>query len=52
MDKLSELFNSVPQSFQWVLAGVGALYLSSKVLVYFQFVLDAFVLSGTDVSAA
>ncbi|KAM4058952.1 short chain dehydrogenase [Hirsutella rhossiliensis] len=38
----------VPQSAQWVLAGVGALCLASKLLSYLRLVLSAFVLSGVN----
>ncbi|KAH8880281.1 NAD(P)-binding protein [Thozetella sp. PMI_491] len=48
MDKINEIFSAVPQGAQWALAGVGALFLGSKVLAYLQFVLNVFVLSGTD----
>lgn len=51
MDKISELLGSVPQPLQWALAGVGGLYVSSKLFGYLQLVLNLFVLSGTNVSA-
>jgi 17beta-estradiol 17-dehydrogenase / very-long-chain 3-oxoacyl-CoA reductase len=50
MDKISELLGSVPQPVQWALAGIGALYVSGKVLGYLQLVMNLFVLSGTNVS--
>lgn len=50
MVNISELLGSVPQGVQWALAGIGALYMSSKVLGYLQLVLNLFVLSGTNVS--
>ncbi|PHH91195.1 hypothetical protein CDD83_1381 [Cordyceps sp. RAO-2017] len=39
---------AVPQPAQWALAGIGALWLASKLLSYLQLVLSAFVFSGTD----
>lgn len=50
MEKFAELFSSVPQSVQWVLAGFGAVYLGSKTLSCLQFFLNLFIISGTDLS--
>lgn len=50
MATISELLGLVPQGVQWALAGIGALYISTKVLGYLQLALNLFVLSGTNVS--
>lgn len=50
MTAIADFFQNVPQPLQWGLAGVGALYLGSKILSYLQLVLSAFVLGGTNVS--
>lgn len=41
----------VPQPVQLLLAGIGALFLTSKALSYVKFVLGVFLLSGTSVCA-
>ncbi|KAM0562380.1 hypothetical protein ACHAPJ_002070 [Fusarium lateritium] len=48
MSAISDFLQQVPQSLQWGLAGVGALFLGSKILSYLQLVLSAFVLGGTN----
>ena len=52
MAGLNQLLASVPQSAQWALAVVGALYLGSKVMSYLRLVLNVFPLSGTSVRAS
>lgn len=47
-----DFLQRVPQPVQWGLAGIGAFVLSTKFLSYLQLVLSAFVLGGTNVSAA
>jgi hypothetical protein len=49
MDRISAFLAAVPTSVQLLFAGVGVLYVSSIVISYTQLLLDAFVLSGTDV---
>lgn len=51
MPNFNEIVANVPQAIQWAFAGIGALYVGSKVLGYLQFVLGVFVLSGTNVSS-
>ncbi|ETS82950.1 3-ketoacyl-CoA reductase [Pestalotiopsis fici W106-1] len=48
MSNFNEIVANVPQSVQLALAGVGALYLGSHVFAYLRFVLNVFVLSGTN----
>ncbi|KAH7182489.1 uncharacterized protein B0J16DRAFT_306306 [Fusarium flagelliforme] len=48
MTAIAEFLENVPQPLQWGLAGVGALFLGSKILSYLQLVLSAFVLGGTN----
>lgn len=50
MDSVVQILQRVPQPVQYALAGVGALFLSSKLLGLAQFVLNVFILGGTDVS--
>lgn len=50
MAAIAEFLENVPQPLQWGLAGVGALFLGSKILSFLQLVLSAFVLGGTNVS--
>lgn len=50
MTNFNDIVANVPQPVQWAFAGIGALYVGSKVLSYLQFVLGVFVLSGTNVS--
>lgn len=50
MVSISEFVAHVPQSVQWALAGVGALFVGGKVLSYLQLLLNLFVLSGVNVS--
>ena len=50
MTAIAEFLENVPQPLQWGLAGVGALFLGSKILSFLQLVLSAFVLGGTNVS--
>ncbi len=50
MDKVNELLSSVPHGVLLVLSGFGALFLLNKTLGYLQFVLNVFILSGTNVS--
>jgi 17beta-estradiol 17-dehydrogenase / very-long-chain 3-oxoacyl-CoA reductase len=52
MTAIADFFENVPQPLQWGLAGVGALFLGSKILSYLQLVLSAFVLGGTNVSVS
>ena len=52
MDAITDFVQRVPQAVQWGFAGVGALYLGSKLLSYLNLLLNVFVLSGTDVSFA
>jgi hypothetical protein len=51
MDAITDFLDNVPQPLQWGLAGIGALFLGSKILSYLQLVLSAFVLGGTNVCA-
>ncbi|KAK3389641.1 hypothetical protein B0H63DRAFT_464100 [Podospora didyma] len=48
MDRINEIWAQVPQSAQWVLAGIGAVYAGSFALSFLQLFLNAFILSGTD----
>ncbi|KAF4345010.1 3-ketoacyl reductase [Fusarium beomiforme] len=48
MDAVTDFLHNVPQPLQWGLAGIGALFLGSKILSYLQLVLSAFVLGGTN----
>ncbi|KAF4965449.1 hypothetical protein FSARC_6751 [Fusarium sarcochroum] len=48
MPAIPDFLQHVPQPLQWGLAGVGALFLGSKILSYLQLVLSAFVLGGTN----
>ncbi|TPX11781.1 uncharacterized protein E0L32_007518 [Thyridium curvatum] len=48
MDAIKSFFVHIPQPAQWFLAGVGALYISSKVLAYVDILVKLFVLSGTN----
>ncbi|RKU48869.1 hypothetical protein DL546_008164 [Coniochaeta pulveracea] len=48
MVSISEFVAHVPQSVQWALAGVGALFVGGKVLSYLQLLLNLFVLSGVN----
>ncbi|KAJ9156385.1 Very-long-chain 3-oxoacyl-CoA reductase [Pleurostoma richardsiae] len=48
MESVKQLVASIPQPVQWAFAGVGALYLSSRVLSYVHLLLNLFVLSGTN----
>lgn len=50
MDKIAEIWGSVPQGVQWALAGIGALYAAKGVTSILQFILQTFLLSGTNVS--
>lgn len=50
MTAIADFLQNVPQPLQWGLAGIGALFLGSKILSYLQLVLSAFVLGGTNVS--
>ncbi|RBQ96645.1 hypothetical protein VDGD_00743 [Verticillium dahliae] len=44
---LTEFLDRLPPSALTVLAGIGALFVATKALSYFQFLLSVFVLSGT-----
>ncbi|KAI0017238.1 3-ketoacyl-CoA reductase [Xylariomycetidae sp. FL0641] len=48
MESVKEALASIPQSVQLALAGVGALFIGSKVLSFLQLFLNLFVLSGTN----
>lgn len=50
MSNVTEFLANVPQPIQWALAGVGAVYVGNRLLSYVQFILNVFVLSGTNVS--
>lgn len=50
MGVLPDQLAHVPQPIQLLLAGVGALFLTSKALSYVKFLLGVFLLSGTSVS--
>jgi hypothetical protein len=52
MTAIADFLQNVPQPLQWGLAGIGALFLGSKILSYLQLVLSAFVLGGTNVSGS
>lgn len=52
MASVTSFFENVPQSVQWALAGIGALYLGSKFFGYLQLVLSSFLLPGTNVRAS
>ncbi|TDZ30923.1 Very-long-chain 3-oxoacyl-CoA reductase [Colletotrichum sidae] len=47
MAGITDHIGNLPQPVQLLLAGVGALFLSSKLLSYVKFLLGAFVLGGT-----
>lgn len=49
MDKALELWESVPQAAQWILAGLGAVYALRGVLSVLQLLLNCFLFSGTNV---
>ncbi|KAK7927437.1 3-ketoacyl-CoA reductase [Apiospora marii] len=48
MADINDMLSAVPQSLLLGFAGIGALYLGSKALGYLQFLLNVFVLSGTN----
>ncbi|KAH6659381.1 short chain dehydrogenase [Truncatella angustata] len=48
MAKIDEIVAEVPPYAQWILAGIGALYMGGKVLNYIRFFFSVFVLSGTN----
>ncbi|KAK5991338.1 Very-long-chain 3-oxoacyl-CoA reductase [Cladobotryum mycophilum] len=51
MDSINEFLKNappVPQPIQWALAGIGALFLGSKLFSYLKLVLSAFLLPGTN----
>lgn len=48
MDALNDAMTAIPQPVFWVLAGLGALFVGSKALSCLQFVLNVFILSGTN----
>lgn len=48
MAGLFETLGSIPAPVQWAFAGIGALYVSSKLLSYTRLLLDIFILSGTN----
>lgn len=53
MDKITEYVKrapEVPQPMQWALAGVGAIFVFSKLWSFLTLVLSSFVLPGTNVS--
>jgi len=48
MDCALEILQRVPQPVQWAFAGIGALYMWTKVLSYVSLLLNCFVLGGTN----
>ncbi|KAI1113863.1 hypothetical protein F5Y14DRAFT_416871 [Nemania sp. NC0429] len=48
MDSIYDAINAVPRTAQLALAGLGALWVGSKVLSFLRLVLGMFVLSGTN----
>ncbi|KAK0715277.1 hypothetical protein B0H67DRAFT_537617 [Lasiosphaeris hirsuta] len=48
MDRIIEFWDAVPQSVQWALAGVGALYVAKGAVAFLSLFLNAFILSGTN----
>lgn len=48
MDSVYDFRHNIPQPVQWAFAGVGALFLGSKILNFVQLLLNTFVLSGTN----
>ncbi|KAL6866863.1 hypothetical protein J3F83DRAFT_741508 [Trichoderma novae-zelandiae] len=48
MESITRFLDNVPQPVQWALAGIGALYLGSKIFSYLQLVLSSFLLPGTN----
>ncbi|KAK7958598.1 3-ketoacyl-CoA reductase [Apiospora saccharicola] len=48
MANMNDILSAVPQSLLLGFAGIGALYLGSHALGYLQFLLNVFVLSGTN----
>ncbi|KAL7925713.1 hypothetical protein ACQKWADRAFT_199043 [Trichoderma austrokoningii] len=48
MASVTSFLENVPQSVQWALAGIGALYLGSKFFGYLQLILGSFLLPGTN----
>ena len=51
MDALNNAMTAIPQPVLWTFAGLGALFVGSKALSCLQFVLNVFLLSGTNVSS-
>lgn len=49
MDALNDAMTAIPQPVLWAFAGLGALFVGGKALSYLQFVLNVFILSGTNV---
>lgn len=49
MDSALELIQRVPQPVQWAFAGIGALFIGSKLLRAAQFFLNVFILGGANV---
>jgi len=50
MDKILDLWGSLPQAAQLVLAGIGAIAVAQGLGSFLRFVLNVFVLSGYNVS--
>ncbi|KAH6605350.1 hypothetical protein Trco_007057 [Trichoderma cornu-damae] len=48
MESIASFLENVPQALQWALAGVGALFLGSKLFSYLSLVLGSFLLPGTN----
>ena len=48
----TDFLANVPAGLQWALAAVGAVALGTKLLSYVYFLLNVFVLTGTNVSPA
>ncbi|KAL7934302.1 hypothetical protein V8C35DRAFT_302239 [Trichoderma chlorosporum] len=48
MESITSFLENVPQPVQWALAGIGALYLGSKLFSYLQLILGALLLPGTN----
>ncbi|KAK3318944.1 hypothetical protein B0H66DRAFT_253158 [Apodospora peruviana] len=48
MDKIADIWDSVPRGAQWALGAIGALYAASWATTLLYFAMDTFLLSGTN----
>lgn len=49
MDSVNDFLSSIPQSVVLTFAGLGALFVASKLLSFLSLFLSVFILSGTNV---